>query len=170
MNIEQLNTSELIESYSTIIIELKKRKIIRTKNLLGDLAEFMVIDFFAKTPGLPNLQSAPAGTKNVDAISRQGDRYSIKATSGNLTGSFWGLNPPGNLQPENQKFEYLIVACFDDNFKLIKILQADWNIFLMNKSWNKTMECWKITITKKFIEGCQIIYDQNSLIENTNRK
>ena len=160
MNIEQLNTTELIESYSLILHELKKRKIIRTKNLLGDLAEFMVIDFFEKTPWLPNLQSAPAGTKNVDAISRQGDRYSIKATSGNLTGSFWGLNPPGNLQPENQKFEYLIIACFDDNFKLIKILQADWKIFLINKSWNKTMECWKITITKKFLDSCQIIFQE----------
>ena len=160
MDIEKLDTVELIDAYSRIIIQLKKRGIIRTKNLLGDLAEFLVIDHFAKTPNLPNLQSAPAGTKNVDAISRQGERYSIKATSGNLTGSFWGLNPPGNTSPELQKFEYLIVACFDDNFKLKKILQANWLAFLENKSWNKTMECWKITITKKFVDSCQIIYER----------
>ncbi len=102
MDIDKLNTAELIEAYSQIIIKLKERKIIRTKNLLGDLAEFLVIDHFAKTPNLPNLQSAPAGTKNVDAISRNGERYSIKATSGNLTGSFWGLNSPGNQSPELQ--------------------------------------------------------------------
>lgn len=159
MNVEQFNTAELIEAYSKIMIELKNRKIIRTKNLLGDLAEFLVIDYYTNKPGLPNLQSAPAGTKNVDAISRLGERYSIKATSSNLTGSFWGLNPPDQNHPEKQKFEYLIVACFDDNFKLIKILQADWNTFLLYKSWNKTMECWKITITKKFIESCQIIFE-----------
>ncbi len=158
MNLDQLKTSELIETYSKIIVELKNRKIIRTKNLLGDLGEFLVIDYYTKTPGLPNLQSAPAGTKNVDAISRFGDRYSIKATTGNLTGSFWGLNPPGQTNQETQKFEYLVVACFDDNFKLTKILQADWNAFLSNKSWNKTMECWKITITKKFVDSCKIIY------------
>ena len=162
MDIEKLNTTELIDAYSQIIIQLKKREIIRTKNLLGDLAEFLVIDHFAKTPNLPNLQSAPAGTKNVDAISRQGERYSIKATSGNLTGSFWGLNPPGNKSPEPQKFEYLIVACFDNNFKLKKILQANWLAFLDNKSWNKTMECWKITITKKFIDSCQIIFEETN--------
>lgn len=160
MDIDKLDTAELIEAYSQIIIKLKERKIIRTKNLLGDLAEFLVIDHFTKTPNLPNLQSAPAGTKNVDAISRQGERYSIKATSGNLTGSFWGLNPPGNPSPESQKFEYLIVACFDDNFKLKKILQANWASFLENKSWNKTMKCWKITITKKFVDSCQIIYER----------
>jgi hypothetical protein len=160
MDLEKLDTAELIDAYSRIIIQLKERKIIRTKNLLGDLAEFLVIDHFTKTPNLPNLQSAPAGTKNVDAISRQGERYSIKATSGNLTGSFWGLNPPDNQLPDQQKFEYLIVACFDDNFKLKKILQANWLVFLDNKSWNKTMECWKITITKKFIDSCQIIYER----------
>ena len=160
MDLEKLDTAELIDAYSRIIIQLKERKIIRTKNLLGDLAEFLVIDHFTKTPNLPNLQSAPAGTKNVDAISRQGERYSIKATSGNLTGLFWGLNPPDNQLPDQQKFEYLIVACFDDNFKLKKILQANWLVFLDNKSWNKTMECWKITITKKFIDSCQIIYER----------
>lgn len=160
MDLEKLDTAELIDAYSQIIIQLKKREIIRTKNLLGDLAEFLVIDHFTKTPHLPNLQSAPAGTKNVDAISRQGERYSIKATSGNLTGSFWGLNPPGNPSLEPQKFEYLIVACFDDNFKLKNILQANWLVFLENKSWNKTMECWKITITKKFVDSCQIIYER----------
>lgn len=157
-NFEKLDTAELIDAYSQIIIQLKKRGVIRTKNLLGDLAEFLVIDYFSKTPSLPNLQSAAAGTKNFDAISRKGDRYSIKATSGNLTGSFWGLNPPGSLTSEVQKFEFLIIASFDNNFKLKMILQADWQTFLENKSWNKTMECWKIAITKKFINGCQVLY------------
>ncbi|MFL0299255.1 hypothetical protein [Aquirufa novilacunae] len=160
MEIDELETSELIVTYSKIIEQLKKRHVIRTKNLLGDLAEFLVIDHFTKNSKLPNLQSAPAGTKNVDAISRLGDRYSIKATSSNLTGSFWGLNPPGSSLPETQKFEYLIIACFDDNFQLVKILQADWNVFLKNKSWNNTMKCWKISITKKFEESCQIIYSR----------
>jgi hypothetical protein len=154
MEINKLNDLELIDAYSQIMIQLKERKIIRTKNLLGDLAEFLVIKHFTQTPSLPNLQFAPAGTKNVDAISRKGERYSIKATSGNLTGSFWGLNPPGSPLVESQKFEYLIIVCFDENFKLKKILQASWGVFLENKSWNKTMECWKITLTKKFVAAC----------------
>ena len=43
MDIEKLDTKELIDAYSRIIIQLKKRGIIRTKNLLGDLAEFLVV-------------------------------------------------------------------------------------------------------------------------------
>ena len=30
------------------------------------------------TPGRPNVQTAPTGTQNVDALSWRGDRYSIK--------------------------------------------------------------------------------------------
>jgi len=158
MDIYKLNTKELITAYSEIISLLKKRGIIRSKNLLGDLAEFLVIDHYCKTPKLPNLQTAPTGTKNVDSLSRNGERYSIKATSGNLTGSFWGLNPPGDPNSDTKKFEYLIIACFDDNLKLKKIVQADWETFIEYKSWNKTMKCWKITTTKKFLNSCQIIY------------
>jgi len=160
MDLEKLTSAELIETYSLIISHLKKRKIIRTKNLLGDLAEFLVIDYYTKTPNLPNLQSAPPGTKNIDAISRLGERYSIKSTSGNLTGSFWGLNAPGDNTSESQKFEYLIVACFDDDYQLKRILQAKWTVFLENKKWNKTMECWNVSITKKFVADCQIIYNK----------
>jgi hypothetical protein len=159
MQINKLETKELIAAYSEIIFQLKERKIIRSKNLLGDLAEFLVIDYYCNTPKLPNLQTAPTGTKNVDALSRNGERYSIKATTGNLTGSFWGLNPPDDPTPDLKKFEYLIIACFDENLKLNKILQATWETFIKHKSWNKTMRCWKITTTKKFINDCKIIFN-----------
>ena len=38
-----------------------------------------------------NLEFAPPGTKNIDAISRDGHRYSVKSTSSNLTGVFYGF-------------------------------------------------------------------------------
>ena len=82
MNLNELNTTELIQAYSRIIKQLKKCGVIRTKNLLGDLGEYLAIEHFNKTAGMSNLQAAPAGTQNIDAISRNGDRYSIKATTG----------------------------------------------------------------------------------------
>ena len=123
MNFDKLTTTELIERYSQILSLLKDRKVIRTKNLLGDLAEYLVINHYIDTAGLPNLQAAPPGTQNVDALSRHGERYSIKATTGNLTGVFYGLNPPNSTDNEVQKFEYVIIACFDNNFKLKRILE-----------------------------------------------
>ena len=91
MDVSKLKNNELIDAYSSIVKELKKRSIIRTKNVLGDLAEYFAIEFYRNTPSLPNLQAAPVGTQNIDAISRTGDRYSIKATSNTSTGVFTGL-------------------------------------------------------------------------------
>ena len=45
---------------------------------VGDIGELLAIEYFCNSKVLPNLQAAPAGTKNVDALSRDGDRYSIK--------------------------------------------------------------------------------------------
>ncbi|MES1214736.1 MAG: hypothetical protein ABUT20_04390 [Bacteroidota bacterium] len=157
MDLQKLTTPELIETYSNIVSLLKERKVIRTKNLLGDLAEYLVIDHYLNNPTLPNLQAAPAGTQNVDALSRKGERYSIKGTTGNLTGVFYGLNLPNSTEPEQQKFEYLIIVCFDNNYRLIKILELTWEKFLKNKSWHKTMNAWNISVTKKLIEDCKII-------------
>lgn len=159
LNLDKLSDEELIETYSQILSLLKTRKVIRTKNLLGDLAEYLVIKHYKDTPGLPKLQAAPPGTQNVDALSRQGARYSIKATTRNLTGVFYGLNPPGSGEEELQKFEYVIIACFDDNFKLKMILELSWQQFLKTKRWHKTMTGWNISVTKNLINECKIIFE-----------
>jgi len=159
--LDHLEDSELIEVYSKIITLLKSRGVIRTKNLLGDLAEFLVINFYGKTPGLPNLQAAPAGTQNVDALSREGNRYSIKATSGTTTGVFYGLNPPESDLIENQKFEYVIIACFDDTFRLTKILELTWSQFLNHKRWHTRMRAWNLSVTKNLLNNCKVIYNIN---------
>jgi hypothetical protein len=69
-----LADKELIQAYSELLKELKRRKSIRTKNIIGELGEFLAIDFYNSTPGLPKLQAAPPGTKNIDATSRDGER------------------------------------------------------------------------------------------------
>src|SRR5258708_40096671 len=44
---------------------------------VGQLGEILALHHFNNTPGLPKLIEAPKGAKNVDALSRDGDRYSI---------------------------------------------------------------------------------------------
>ena len=73
--------------------------------MIGDMGEYLAIEYYNNTPGLPNLAPAPVRTENIDAISRKGDRYSIKSTSGNVTGVFYGLEPKGSDIPDIQKFE-----------------------------------------------------------------
>ncbi len=163
INLNKLQNIEIINLYSEIITELKKRKIIRTKNLLGDLGEYLAIDCCRNTPGLDNLQAAPAGTQNVDALSRKGERYSIKSTSGKLTGVFYGLNDPDVQEAETQKFEFVIVVIFTDEFKLNKIVEITWNQFLKLKRWHKTMRGWNLPINKNLlVEGKTIYAEENT--------
>ena len=43
ISLEKLTSSELIDAYSGINKELKKREIIRTDNVAGDLGEYLAI-------------------------------------------------------------------------------------------------------------------------------
>lgn len=94
INLQEKETKEIIQLYSMAIKELKHRGVIRTNNVVGELGEYLAIELYNNTPGLPNLSPAPVGTENIDAISRKGDRYSIKSTSSNTTSVFYGLEEP----------------------------------------------------------------------------
>lgn len=158
--LENKDTKELINLYSMTIKELKRRNIIRTNNVVGDLGEYLAIETYNNTPGLPKLSPAPVGTENIDAISRKGDRYSIKSTSGNSTGVFYGLENPDSEVDDQQKFEYVILCEFNDNYELKTILELDWNTFIRNKRWHSRMKAWNLTLTKKIYQESRIIYEK----------
>lgn len=157
IDLKDISDNEIISMYSRIIKELKSRKIIRTKNVLGELGEYLAIQHYNTTPGLPKLQVAPVGTKNIDAISREGDRYSIKATSGNITGVFTGVDFDKNGIPLKQYFEYIIICRFDDDFQLLNIYQVDWNTFIRHKHWHSRMKSWNLILNKDLIADSVVI-------------
>jgi hypothetical protein len=163
MQFEELNDLEVIELYGNIVKELRARKIIRTKNVVGDLGERLAIDYYTNTAELVNLQDAPTGTQNIDAISRDGERYSIKALSANTTGVFNGLPHKDSNEPIQQKFEYLIIVKFNDSYELEKILELTWEQFLEHKKWHSRMTAWNITLSKKLINESKIIFDSNNI-------
>lgn len=160
-NLEEISTAEIIQLYSNSIKELKRREIIRTNNVTGDLGEYLAIKYYNETPNLPNLQPAPVGTTNIDAISRNGERYSIKSTTTNTTGVFYGLEPKGSQNKDIQKFEYVIICCFDKDYALLEILEMDWNTFIENKRWHSRMNAWNLNLSKKIKDKCNIIYSKN---------
>lgn len=59
--------------------------------VIGDLGEYIAVDYYCSITNLPKLQSAPIGTQNIDAISINDYRYIIKSTS-TTTDVFYGLN------------------------------------------------------------------------------
>jgi len=160
LNFDKLSDNELVDSYSEVIDQLKKRKIIDTKNVTGDLGQYLAIRYYCNTPSLPNLFKANTGTKGIDAISRKGERYTIKTTTGKTTGAFWDLQPPNSKKKDRRIFEYVIIVLLDDNYTLKKIIELNWKQFLKLKRWHNYMKTWNMSVTKKLEKEGKIIFSQ----------
>ena len=159
IDFEKMSHSEVIECYSQTTKELKKREIVRTKNITGELGEYIAVDYYNKTPNLPNLQFSPPSTENIDAISRKGERYSIKTiTNMGSTGVFYGLPSLENDEVPNQKFEYVIIVKLTNDFALERILELTWDEFLLNKKWHSRMKAWNLSYSNKLINCVKNIY------------
>lgn len=102
----------MIRTYSLILKEMKQRKIIRSKNVVADIGEQLVVNTYNKKPKFPKLQLAPEGTQNVDALSRNGERYSIKTTTlpNRSTGVFYGLEGIGSKKENTKNLEHASAA------------------------------------------------------------
>ena len=160
MEIESCSVAELIGVYSKTIKELKHRGVLRTKNVIGELGEYLVLEYYDRNPKLPNLTVVPVGTKNINAISQNGERYSIKSTSRNVTGVIYGLEPQGSKIADKQLFEYVIVCKLDDDCELEGIYQLSWEMFQKHKKWHSRMSAWNIAVTRAMKEDSVVIYER----------
>ena len=158
VNLKKLSTEEIIELYPKIISELKNRDVIQSKNLIGEIGEFMAISHYNKTPNLPNLKRTDPSTKNMDAISRDGERYTIKSTSTTSTGSFWGLHPKDSEKKDSQKFEFVIIVIFDEIYNLKNIVEINWEQFLKLKRWHSRMNSWNLPITAALMKVAKKVF------------
>ena len=166
MNIKELSVKELaklLSPSSDAYVELKRREVLRTKNIVGELGEYYAVDFYVNNSRLPNLSIAPPGVQNVDALSRNGEMYSIKAvTSRNgTTGSFWD---PDSINKNEKKFHYLLIVILDDAYSLDMILELTWEDFFEHKKYNKRMNNFNISLTKKLISSVKIVYEKEHAV------
>ncbi len=149
IDLKKMSTSEIIELYPEIIQELTDRDVIQSKNLVGEIGEYLAISHYQKKRSLPTLTRADPSTKNYDALSKNGKRYAIKSTSGNTTGSFWGLNKLRSKKKDKKVFDYAIVVKFDKNYNLVNMYEITWNKFLKFKRWHSRMNTWNLSITSE---------------------
>lgn len=159
--VDQLIDEEMWTLYAYTGLKLKERNLVRTRNIVGERGEFLAIKTYNETPGLAKLQAAPEGTQNVDALSRKGERYSIKTISepGNLTGVFYGLGDQEVINPE-KKFEFVVIVLIDKYYKPKKILEITWEQFLKFRRWHKTMRAWNLSLTKELFSETKIIFKE----------
>jgi hypothetical protein len=154
LEFEKLTNEEIISHRIQIDKEFKKRGI---KFNVGDIGEVIAIKHFNKTPRLSNLQKAPTGTKNVDALSRNGERYSIKTIKeGNKTGTIY----PDTKDKEKQLFEYLLLVQINDDYELFSLHRFSWEQFKKVKQWDKTMNAWYISKSQKALKQGELIYEK----------
>lgn len=160
INFSRLSDIQLIGIYGKWIKELKKREIIRTNNIVGEIGEHLGIKHYNETKGLPKLQAAPTSTKSVDAISNKGDRYTIKTITNRTTSVFYGINSPDSIEKQEKLFEYVMIIILNKNYCIDKILELTWDLFLKHKHWHSRMEAWNLIVSEKLINDSKIIYSR----------
>jgi len=161
--VDDLPDEEIWTIYAYLGLKLKERKLVRTRNIVGERGEFLAVKIYNNTPGLAKLQAAPEGTQNVDALSRKGERYSIKTISepGNLTGVFYGCGEKDDKNPE-KKFEYVVIVVIDKYYKPKRVLELTWEQFLKFRRWHKTMRAWNLSLTQELSNDAKIIFQNNT--------
>ena len=135
--------SDLIALRTSLLIEMKRRGMAIN---VGQTAERLAIDFYNKTAGCPNLMAAPTGTANVDALSRKGERYSIK---GILDARKTGTVYPDADERDKQLFEFLLIVKLRPDWSLEAIYEFDWATFASCRSWDKRMNAWYVGLAAK---------------------
>jgi len=133
-----LSDTELLRLRSSVDREALRRGLALS---VGELGEKLAIETFRTTPDLPVLAPAPRGTKNVDALSRDGERYSIKTL---LRAKKTGTVYPDPVDPDRQLFEFLLIVLLSDHLELVRIVALDWEQFCEARSWDKRMQAWYV--------------------------
>jgi hypothetical protein len=152
MELDQLSDDELILLRVDVEREMRSRGLSYT---VGEIGESAAIKFFTETPGLSNLSTASHGTKNIDAISRNGERYSIKTI---LRAKKTGTVYPDRDNPDKQLFEYLLLVRLSPNFDLEAIYRFSWEQFLMVRAWDKRMNAWYMPVSQNRLEQGECLY------------
>jgi hypothetical protein len=141
--VQAMSDEELVRYRAALEVEMRKRNLGFS---VGQIGESLVIKYFNSTPGLPKLLRSPAGTKNVDALSRNGDRYSIK--------TIWNAKKTGTIYPDDsdrdkQLFEFLLIAQLSNDLTLKNIYEFSWEQFTKVRSWDKRMNAWYVGCSTK---------------------
>ena len=157
LSIEQL--IKMISPSSEVVLELKRRGVVRSRNTVGDLGEYYTIETYKNKSSLPSLSIASPGLRNVDSLIRKGGIYSIKTITSRTgtTGSFWD---PKSIERNEKKLDYLIIVILNNNYTVDLMLELTWNRFFEKKSYNRRMDNYNISVTKSLINESKIIHEK----------
>jgi hypothetical protein len=149
--LENLADEALFKLHTRVLREARRRGLGFS---VGELGEKLVIELFRKRPDLPVLAAAPVGTRNVDALSRNGDRYSIKTLQRSKKS---GTVYPDREDSDKQLFEFLVVVRLNEDLELSRAILFSWQQFCEVRKWDVTMKAWYVAATRLVLErGTQL--------------
>lgn len=154
-SLAKYSDEDLLLLRASLRAEMRKRGI---ADSVGAVGEQLAIEHFRKTPGLPKLQLAPANAKNVDALSREGDRYSIKARCSGSKAKKTGTIYQPHQDKDKQLFEHLLIVQLADDWSLESIHQLAWADFVKVRSWDKRMNAWYVGISARTLGAAKLIF------------
>jgi hypothetical protein len=150
-SLPELQDGDIAKLRAAVRAECRRRKL---ADSVGAHGEHVAIEYFASRPGLPVLQAAPTGTKNVDALSRSGERYSIKTIcDGAKTGTIY----PDTNDPNKQLFENLLIVKLAPDWSLISIHQLTWDVFVEVRAWDKRMNAWYVGFSRRVLAKAKLV-------------
>lgn len=155
MDLTEFDNTALISMRIAIEQEMQSRGISFS---VGELGEKLAIEYFASTPGLSNLMAAPTGSKNIDALSRDGERYSIKSI---LKAKKTGTIYPDSEDRDKQLFEYLLLVILSPDYSLSSMYRMPWAQFIEVRAWDKRMNAWYVPVSKSRLDGIECLYDSH---------
>lgn len=144
---------ELWKSYN-LIAKLLKDKLNRTANLVGEYAEFLIMEYSSG-------ELLPASNKSADVRGSDGKLYQVKARKlSNSSASSLGVI-------RTWDFDYLAVVIFDEYGNINNALICPVSVAKEYGKKNELQNGWVISTTKSFLEDDKII-DITSALKQVN--
>ena len=152
MDLPHLDDLKLLALHAAVAREARNRGLSFN---VGEIGEKLAIAAFKERPDLPVLAPSPRGTKNIDAISREGNRYSIKTLQrAKKSGTIY----PDQSNNERQLFEFILIVLIHEDFTLERIIELDWQQFCAVRSWDIRMNAWYVARSNRVLSVGRQIY------------
>ncbi|TYK60397.1 MULTISPECIES: hypothetical protein [Pseudomonas] len=152
MDLPPLDDLQLLALHAAVAREARNRGLSFN---VGEIGEKLAIAAFKERPDLPVLAPSPRGTKNIDAISREGNRYSIKTLQrAKKSGTIY----PDQSNNERQLFEFILIVLIHEDFTLERIIELDWQQFCAVRSWDIRMNAWYVARSNRVLSVGRQIY------------
>jgi hypothetical protein len=153
----QISDEEIITAFATLMAAMRQRRIIRTKNVVGDLGERYAELIYRTHSQRGPITLVDTNSMDVDAKDSTGALYSIKTASPSTTrtGAF---HLEKDHRDDNKAFDYLIVVRVNDLLQPAGVFEFTWNSFWNAKQWNIREKAWFLPLSQKALSQGKCLF------------